>query len=99
MSIRFLADADLSKAIVAGTVRREPAMDFLTAGNAGIRHLPDPEVLAFAAKEQRLLVSHDEHTMPRHFRDFRMNGNERPGVLVIPQSVSIGSAIEELLLI
>ena len=30
----------------------------------------DPDVLAVAAREGRILVSHDFGTMPRHFRDF-----------------------------
>jgi hypothetical protein len=31
VKVRFLADADLSKAIVSGVLRREPSLDFLTA--------------------------------------------------------------------
>jgi hypothetical protein len=34
----------------------------------------DPEVLALAAEEQRVLVSHDAGTMPAHFRAFRDGG-------------------------
>ena len=48
MKVRFLADADLNKIIVTGTLRREPSVDFLTA------HM--------AAGQQRLLVSHDVGT-------------------------------------
>jgi len=48
VKVRFLADADLNKIIVTGTLRREPSVDFLTA------HM--------AAGQQRLLVSHDVGT-------------------------------------
>ncbi len=68
--IRFLADADLKDAIVSGCVRREPAMDFLSANAANLHDLPDPEVLRIAAQEDRILVSHDFQTMPQHFGDF-----------------------------
>lgn len=34
MKIRFLADADLNKAIVNGVLRREPSVDFLAAQTA-----------------------------------------------------------------
>jgi hypothetical protein len=37
--------------------------------------------------------------MPSNFRDFQKAGRESAGVLLIPQSVPIGPAIEELLLI
>ena len=50
MKVRFLADADLNKAIVNGVLRRDPAIDFLTAHTAGLRCMKDPEVLALAAR-------------------------------------------------
>src|ERR1700722_417909 len=47
--IRFLADADLNDAIVSGCVRRESAIDFLSANAANLQGVRDPEVLALAA--------------------------------------------------
>jgi uncharacterized protein (DUF433 family) len=41
--------ADLNKAILAGPLRREPAIDFLSAQAAGLRGIADIEVLALAA--------------------------------------------------
>ena len=99
MKARFLADADLHRAIVTGVIRREPAIDFLTAQAAGLRRVKDPQVLVLAAEQQRVLVSHDVGTMPRHFRGFKETGNSSPGVFLIPQSLEIGRAIDELLLI
>ena len=99
MKVRFLADADLNKAIVTGVLRREPAVDFLTAQGAGLRGLKDPEVLALAAEQKRVLVSHDAGTMPGHLRRFLEAGNPCSGVFLIPQSLEVGVAIEELLLI
>ena len=51
VSISFLADADLNRAIVTGVQRREPALDFLTSNEAGIEGQGDPDVLEFAASE------------------------------------------------
>lgn len=99
MKVRFLADADLNKAIVSGVLRREPAIDFLSAGAAGLRGLKDVEVLRLAAAGQRVLVSHDAGTMPAHFHAFRKAGNSSGGVLLVPQRLDIGLAIEELVLI
>lgn len=99
MKVRFLADADLNRAIVSGVMRREPSLDFLTASAAGLRALNDLEVLALAAQRQRVLVSHDVGTMPTHFRAFRNAGKHSSGVFLIPQSLDVGRAIDELLLI
>ena len=98
MRVRFQADADFNEDIVAGVVRREPGIDFLTADEANLRELPDPQVLALAAQENRILVTHDRRTMPRHFADFIVNQTS-PGVLIIAQKVNVSVAIEELLLI
>jgi len=74
VKVRFLADADLNRAIVSGVLRREPSVDFLTAHAAGLRRMTDPEVLALAAGLQRVIVSHDVGTMPTHFRALRNAG-------------------------
>jgi hypothetical protein len=36
VKVRFLADADLNKAIVNGVLRREPSVDFQSAHAAGL---------------------------------------------------------------
>ena len=51
-----------------------------------------------AAEQHRVLVSHDVGTMPAHFRAFRSAGRQSPGVFLIPQSLDVGNAIDELLL-
>lgn len=61
--------------------------------------LPDPEVMAIAATENRTLVTHDAHTMPRHFGDFLTAGHSSPGVLLVSQHAPIGDVIDELVLI
>ncbi len=99
MKVRFLADADLNTAIVSGLLRREPSLDFLTARAAGLRGMNDPEVLELAAEQQRVLVSHDVGTMPAHFSTFRNARKHSPGVFLIPQSLDVGTAIDELLVI
>jgi hypothetical protein len=99
VKVRFLADADLSKAIVRGVLRRSPSVDFLTAQAAGLRDMSDPEVLALAAEHLRVLVSHDVGIMPAHFNAFRRAGRLSSGVFLIPQSLDVGAAINELLLV
>ena len=93
MKVRFLADADLNKAIVSGVLRREPSLDFLTAQAAGLRGMGDPEVLALA-EHQRILVSHDVSTMQGHFRAFRSARKQSSGVFLIPQNLDVGAAID-----
>lgn len=98
MKVRFQADADLNQIILLATIRREPSIDFQTASAAKLAGIPDQGVLAMAAEAGRVLVSHDQKTMPKHFAEF-IAGETSPGLLIIPQHLSTLSATENLLLI
>ena len=98
MRVRFLADANLDQDIVAGILRRGPEVDFELPQGIIPEGMKDPEVLAVAASLGRILVTHDVRTMPRHFGEFII-GRECPGLIVIPRSMPMGQAIEEILLI
>jgi hypothetical protein len=98
MKVRFQADADLNQIILLATVRKEPPVDFQTAPAAGLPGVADPEVLARAAKDSRVLVTHDRKTMSRHFSEF-ITREASPGLIVIPQSLSVAAAVEDLILI
>jgi len=96
--VRFQADADLNQILVAALVRRASDVDFRTADVAQLRGLTDPEVLALAARDERILVTHDSKTMPSHFGEF-IKSNRSPGVIVVPQHLPVSTVADELLLI
>ena len=98
MTIKFQADADLNQNIVTGVLRQEPKIDFQTALAADLEGIPDEKVLKIAAKEKRVLVSHDRRTMPLHFADFIVK-NVSYGVLIVPQDISMIEAIDNIILI
>ena len=98
MKVRFQADADLNQVIVLALVRREPAIDFQTAMAAGLAGLSDRDVLAMASREGRVLVTHNQRTMPRHFAEF-IATEASAGLLVVPQHLPLSTSVEELLLI
>ncbi len=98
MKIRFQADADLNQIIVKATIRREPTLDFQTAQAGNLPGLEDKEVLAIAAKEGRLLVTHDRKTLPHHFAEF-ITSETSPGVLIVPQKLPVAYVVAELILV
>jgi uncharacterized protein DUF5615 len=98
MKIRFQADADLNQVIVLAAVRREPSIDFQTAGAAGLSSLHDRQVLEIAARAGRILVTHDQKTMPRYFSEF-IATDPSPGLLIVPQYLAINAVVEDLRLI
>ena len=99
MSIRFLADANLDHAIVQGVRRREPAIDFKSANDAGLEGLSDERVLELSAEEKRVLVSHDKRTMPVHFAARIRSGRRSPGVLLALPRATVGDIVDSLLII
>ncbi len=97
--IRFLADENFRAPIVSGLRRQRPALNIQTAAEAAILRWLDPAVLVYAANHNRLLLSHDVHTLPDHFADLLASGRHSPGVLLVSQTLPIGVSIQELLLI
>ena len=98
MRIRFQADADLNRLIILAMLRRESAIDFQTAHAAALAGMDDLNVLRRAARDGRILVSHDQRTMPKHFGQF-IASEVSPGVIIVPQHLSAAAVAEDLVLV
>jgi hypothetical protein len=96
---RFLADANVDGGIIKGLKRLQPNIEFHSANEMQLEGVPDPEVLAIAAGEGYILITHDLRTMPQHFGDFLASGQHSPGVILVPQSAPMGAILDTLLLI
>jgi predicted nuclease of predicted toxin-antitoxin system len=96
--LRFLIDHDFNERILRG-VRSRVEVDAVLARAVGLAHKPDPQLLFWAAAENRILVSHDLQTMPRFAITRVRNGESMPGLILVPQDLPIGRAIEELTMI
>jgi len=99
LSIRFQADADFNFDIVRAVRQQEPAIDFASATDAGLRGVGDTEVLAQAAAANRVLLSHDHRTMINHFRNRLAAGKSSPGLLVVSQLAPIGPVVESIIVL
>jgi hypothetical protein len=98
MKVRLQADNDLDFRIVRATGHLNTRIDFQSALQAGLHGKTDPEVLQIAAREGRVLVSHDRRTMPKHFGDFITN-QPSPGLIVVSKKLGIAKSTEWLHLI
>lgn len=94
--LRLLSDQNLNGRILRGLARRDVVLDLVRACDAGLASFEDPEVLEWAAKEDRIVVSHDVNTMPAFAYDRVRAGQSMPGVFIIPVSMAIGQAVDEL---
>src|SRR5262245_34967340 len=96
--LKFIADEGFNRHIVRGLCQMQPDLDLIRVQEAGLTRKPDPEILEWAAKEDRLVLTHDVTTMTHYAYERVRQGLPMPGVLEIPQDLPIGRAIEEILL-
>ena len=66
--------------------------------DVGLDSTPDPDILEWAATEGRILLTHDRDTMPFFAYDRIGTGLEMPGVFLVNDLMTIGQAIDEILL-
>ena len=97
--LTLAADENLISDIVRGLLRKNPKIDIIRIQDVGLLGANDFQVLTWAAAEGRILVTHDHRTMPRYAKQRIEAGQPMPGVFIVPQSLSIGQAIEDLLLL
>jgi hypothetical protein len=64
--LRLLADEDFNFDIVRGLLRRRPQLDIVRVHDVELSRTHDREILAWAAKEQRIMLTHDTNTMSRY---------------------------------
>lgn len=81
--LRLAADADFNDRIVRGLLRRNPGMDIARVRDAGLASAADPSVLEWAARERRVLLTHDVSTMTRHAYERAARGLSMPGVFEV----------------
>jgi hypothetical protein len=97
--LKLAADENFNNDILRGVLRREPHLDLVRIQDVGLSGSADPELLEWAAREGRAVLSHDVSTLT-HFAYERVNaGLPMPGVFEVSRSVPVGSAIEDILLL
>lgn len=97
--LRLASDADVHGEIIRGLRRRRPEIDLVRAQDALPEGAPDVEVLAWAAAQDRILITNDRNTMVGFAYERAAAGGPVPGVIATTNAQSIGSAIDDLLLI
>jgi hypothetical protein len=95
----LLIDENLNHRILRGLLRSIPHLDYTLVTSAGLKGADDPMVLNFAAGENRVFVTHDLRTVPKHAYERVKAGLPMTGVIAIPDDLSIGRAIEDLALL
>ena len=94
--LRLLIDENFDHRILRGVKLRLPQLDYLAVQDTELKGIKDPPLLAWAAENNRMLVTHDLKTMPKFACERVAAGQPMPGVIAIPKDLPIGQAIEEM---
>mgnify|MGYP001588632836 CR=1 FL=1 len=94
--LRLLTDENLDGNITRGLVRRLPGVDLVRVQDVGLSGVDDPEILEWAAAEDRVVVTHDVATMTRFAYERIAGGLAMPGLIEIVGSATMGQAIDQL---
>lgn len=60
---------------------------------------PDAQILEWAAREERVVLTHDVTTMTHHAHERVRTGLRLPGVIAVHQQAPLRTIIEDLLLV
>ena len=97
--IRFAADENLNDLVVRAVRRRRPDIDLVRIRDTEMRSANDPEILDWAAKEHRVILTHDVTTMTKHAYDRVRTGKPMAGVFEVSCATSLSTVIDEIILL
>ena len=92
----FLADENFNNDLLRALLRHLPDLDVVRAQDTGVAGADDPALLAWAADEGRILLTHDVRTIPRHAYERVRAGLSLPGVVVVAGTTDLGEALDDL---
>jgi uncharacterized protein DUF5615 len=94
--LRWLADENFNNDILRGLLRRNPSIDIIRAQDAGLTGVDDEVLPAWAAEQERVLLTHDVSTMTGHAYRRVRNGDPMPGVFEVSRAVAIRTAVDDI---
>ncbi len=94
--LRLLIDENVNHRILRGLKLILPNIDYVIAQDVIPTGTEDPDLLSWAAEQNRILVTHDLKTIPQFAYNRVEVGEFMPGVIAFSKSLPIGQAIEEL---
>ena len=97
--LKLLADENFDNTIVRGLLRRNPNIDIVRVQDVGLLGKNDPTILAWAAQENRVLLTHDVATITHYAYERITQGQPMPGVIEVVTDARIGQVIEDILLL
>ncbi|HEY7389506.1 MAG TPA: DUF5615 family PIN-like protein [Bryobacteraceae bacterium] len=97
--LRWLADENFNNDILRALFRARPDLDIVRAQDVGLTGSADETLLAWAAEQHRVLLTHDVSTVTAHAYRRVMKGEPMPGVFEASRRLMVRAAVEDILLL
>lgn len=97
--IRYLVDHCFDEDVLRALARKSPGMDFVLARDVGLAEAEDPDVLAWAAQEDRVVMTHDRNTMIGFAVERIRKHEAMAGLVLVSQFAPLATRIEDILLL
>ena len=97
--LRLLIDENFNHRILRGVKSRLPELDFVTVRQIGLAGYKDLLLLRWATQNERAILTHDTKTMRPDAEQLLHLGETISGLIVVPQTLRVGRAIEDLELV
>jgi hypothetical protein len=97
--LRLLADENFNSEIVRGLLLRHGDLEILRVQDVGLAGADDRQVLAWAADNGCIVLTHDRATMPAFAWKRVAAGEPMPGLFLLNDRLPVGLAIQEMLLV
>lgn len=81
--LRLLSDENFNGDVVRGLLLQDPSLDLIRVQDVGLRTMDDEEILAWAAVNGRILLTHDRATMPDFAYARLTKAEPMPGMFVV----------------
>jgi predicted nuclease of predicted toxin-antitoxin system len=96
--IKLVSDENFDGDVLRGLLRRMPDLDVARVQDVGLSQATDPAILARAAGERRILLTHDRETVPGFAYQRVRAGEPMAGVFLVSDHMPKGVAIDQLML-
>jgi predicted nuclease of predicted toxin-antitoxin system len=97
--LRFLCDENFNGHLLRALLQRMPTLEVVRVQDVGLQGQDDPVVLAWAAANGRMLLTHDNSTMTDHVRVRLESGATVPGVFIVDLRATFAEVIESVMIL
>lgn len=94
--LHLLSDEDFNGNVVVGVRRLWPEVDLVRVQEVNLSGHPDPEILAWAAVQNRCLLTNDKRTMIAFAENRVERGLAMPGLFVLRRKTPLYAAMEAI---